>query len=94
MYGTQAAADGWQQENSNGMIELGFRHGVLCPCVFWHEFRSLVSSVHFDDPTTAGAEPNLDWFESELEAKYDGRRAASSMRPIPDRLKSSSNLLG
>ena len=33
MYGTPAA-DGWQQEYSNTMIELGSRQGVACPCVF------------------------------------------------------------
>ena len=74
MYGTQAAADGWQQEYSGAMIELGFRQGVACPCVFWHESRSLVSSVHGDDFTTARAKPDLDWFESELEAKYKSRK--------------------
>ena len=56
------------------MIELGFRQGVACPCVFWHESRSLVPSVHGDDFTTAGAKPNLDWFESALEAKYELRK--------------------
>ena len=32
MYGTQAAADGWQQEYSTTIIELGFKQGVACPC--------------------------------------------------------------
>ena len=74
MYGTQAAADGWQQEYSSTMVSLGFRQGVACPCVFWHESRSLVSSVHGDDFTTAGAKPDLDWFETALEAKYELRK--------------------
>ena len=30
-----------------------------------------MTSVHGDDSTTAGAKPNLDWFESELEARYE-----------------------
>ena len=66
MYGTLAAADGWQQEYSSTMIPLGFKQGVACPCVLWHESRSLVSSVHGDDFTTAGSKPGLDWFESAL----------------------------
>ena len=33
-----------------------------------------MSSVHGDDFTTAGAKPDLDWFESELEAKYELRK--------------------
>ena len=56
------------------MIELGFRHGVACPCVFWHESRSLVPSVHDNDFTTTGVKADLDWFESELEAKYELRK--------------------
>ena len=56
------------------MITLGFKQGVACPCVFWHKSRSLVSSVHGDGFTTAGSKPDLDWFESELEAKYKLRR--------------------
>jgi len=63
-----------QQEYIHTMIELGFRQGVACPCVFWHESRSLVSSVHGDDFTNAGAKPDLDWFESALEAKYELRK--------------------
>ena len=31
MYGTQAAADGWQQECSGTTIDLGFRQGVASP---------------------------------------------------------------
>ena len=56
------------------MTELENRQGVACPCVFWHESRSLVSSVHSDDFTTAGSKLDLDWFELELEAKYELRK--------------------
>ena len=31
-------------------------------------------SVHGDDFTTAGAKPDLDWFEKELEARYELRK--------------------
>ena len=74
MYGTQAAADGWQQEYSQTLIDLGFRPGVASSCVFRHEDRSLVTSVHGDDFIIAGAKPDLDWFESELEARYELRK--------------------
>jgi len=74
MYGTQAAADGWQQEYSSTMIKMGFTQGVACPCVFHHKERALVCSVHGDDFTTAGAKPDLDWFETELEARYELRK--------------------
>ena len=74
MYGTQAVADGWQMEYSNSMLELGFRQGIASPCVFWHDQRSLVCSVHGDDFTTAGAKPDHDWFEAELESRYELRK--------------------
>jgi hypothetical protein len=75
MYGTQAAADGRQQEYSSTLIDkLGFHQGVASPCVFGHKQRDLVRSVHGDDFTTAGARPNLDWFESQLESHYELRK--------------------
>ena len=71
MYGIQAAADERQQEYSQTLIDFGFRQGVSNPRVFRHGARSLVASVHADDFTTAGAKPHLDWFESELETRYE-----------------------
>ena len=38
------------------------------------ERKGLVCSVHGDDFTTAGAKPNLDWFESQLESHYELRK--------------------
>ncbi len=45
--------------------------------MFWHEFSSLVSIVHGVDFTTAGAKPDLDWFESSLEAKFELRKGGT-----------------
>ena len=59
-YGPQAAADGWQQEYSQTLIDHDFKQGVASPCVFHHAKRSLVCSLHDDDFTTACAKPNLD----------------------------------
>ena len=36
MYGTRAAADGWQQEYSGFMKSIGFKQGVASPCIFRH----------------------------------------------------------
>ena len=71
MYGTQKAADGWQGEYEGTLIQLGFKQGVSCPCVFWHEARGLVCSVHGDDFTTAGPRTALNWFEAEMEKTYE-----------------------
>lgn len=71
MYGTQQAADGWQQEYSRTLAELGFVQGLASPCVFCHATRRLICSVHGDDFTTAGPKGQLDWFEAVLEQKYE-----------------------
>ena len=71
MYGTQHAAEGWQQEYSNTLVELGFVQGTASPCLFWHRERRLICSVHGDDFTTAGPKNQLDWFERCLENKYE-----------------------
>ena len=74
MYGTQAAADGWQQEYAGYMVEMGFRQGIASPCVFVHPSRNLACSVHGDDFTTCGPKRELDWFESTLESRYELKR--------------------
>ncbi len=69
MYGTQAAADGWQQEYAGFMRSIGFRHGEACPCVFVNAERGPAVSVRSDDFRTAGAKCEIDWFEDKLKAK-------------------------
>ena len=72
MYGTRAAADGWQEEYSSFLVEtLGFAQGTSSPCVFRHPVRQLVTSVHGDDFTTAGAKCDLDWYEEQIKKKYE-----------------------
>ena len=47
--------------------------------MFWHMSRSLVSSVHGDDFTTAGSKPELNRLESELGAKYELRQGGRTV---------------
>ena len=55
MYGTRAAADGWQEEYSTFLVEtLKFSQGTASPCVFRHSSRAMVMTVHGDDFTTGG----------------------------------------
>ena len=61
MYGTRAAADGWQQEYSGFLRSIGFEQGEASPCVFVHKARNLATSVHGDDFTTVGPKVELDW---------------------------------
>ena len=86
MYGTRAAADGWQQEYSGFLKSIGFRQGEACPCLFFHERRGLACSVHGDDFTTAGPKCELDVFENQLEAKYELKKGGR-LGPGPDDCK-------
>ena len=72
MYGTRAAADGWQEEYSSTLVSsLGFVQGVSSPCVFRHESRDIVVTVHGDDFTSVGSKLNLDWLESAMQEHYE-----------------------
>ena len=61
MYGTQKAAEGWQCECSNALVELGFVQGIASPCVFVHSERDVVVTVHGDDFTFCGLDSDLEW---------------------------------
>ena len=74
MYGTQAAADGWQQEYSGYMKSIGFAQGEASPCIFIHETRGIACSVHGDDFTSTGEKRELDWLEVMLESRYELRK--------------------
>ena len=63
MYGTRRAADGWQIESSSALRDMGFSQGSASACVFRHEGKQIVLSVHGDDFTASGPASSLDWFE-------------------------------
>ena len=71
MYGTRRAADGWQEEYSSTLVEMGFVQGLSSPCVFRHAGRGLACSVHGDDFTTSGPKSSLDWFEDQIGQRYE-----------------------
>jgi hypothetical protein len=72
MYGTQKAADGWQSEYSSSLVEkLGFSQGIACPCIFVHESKDIVVTVHGDDFTAVGPKVSLDWYEAQLKELYE-----------------------
>ena len=72
MYGTRAAADGWQEEYSCFLVgKLGFKQGLASPCLFRHPTRQIVLTVHGDDFTSAGAKCDLDWFEESMKQHYE-----------------------
>ena len=72
MYGTRAAADGWQEEYSSFLVEsLGFVQGTASACLFRQSEKGIALSVHGDDFTAAGSCSALDWFESEMKKHYE-----------------------
>ena len=71
MYGTRRAAEGWQDEYSGTLIQMGFTQGAASPCVFAHKTRGIIVSVHGDDFTAAGPKRELDWFEGQMKAHYE-----------------------
>jgi len=72
MYGTRAAADGWQTEYSTMLVqELGFVQGTSCANVFRHDERAIRMSVHGDDFTAVGSKRSLDWMETEVKKRYE-----------------------
>ena len=71
MYGTKRAAEGWQEEYSQAMADMGFEQGCASACLFRHRQRGIVLSVHGDDFTASGPKDPLDWWQTEMEAKYE-----------------------
>ena len=86
MYGTRAAADGWQQEYSGFLKSVGFQQGTASPCIFVHRARNIATSVHGDDFTSVGPKRELDWIESALEGKCELRKGGR-LGPEPDDAK-------
>ena len=74
MYGTRAAADGWQQRHSGFLRPIGFEQGEASQCVFVHRLRSVATSVHGDDFTSVGLKVELDWLETKLDGRYELRK--------------------
>lgn len=76
MYGTRRAAQGWHDDYSVVLEELGFRRGISSTCVFFHIERILRTSVHGDDFTSSGGKRDFDWFKEELSKRYELKEEA------------------
>ena len=71
MYGTRLAADGWQEESSTFLMQLGFRQGIASPNLFCHPTRDIACTVHGDDFASEEPCDQLDWFEHGVAEKYE-----------------------
>ena len=70
-------------EHSGSLIDLGFTQSTSSACVFRHDERQIMVSVHGDDFTCSGARPQLQWLESELRANYE-LTVGARLRPGKD----------
>ena len=71
IYGTRAAADGWQEGYSNFLVSIGFRQGETSANVFHHVSRGITNCVHGDDFTSSGPADALDLIEGAITGKYE-----------------------
>ena len=71
MYGTKRAAEGWQEEYSQALSEMGFEQGCASACLFRHKKRGIVLSVHGEDFTTSGSKLALDLWQKEMVSHYE-----------------------
>ena len=82
MYGTRDAALNWEKAYMKFLEEAGFIAGKFSPCVFYHSARKLRAVVHGDDFTVSGPEDQLNWFRSQIQARFEVKFKA---RLGPDR---------
>lgn len=71
LHGTRPAAEGWHNEYAGTSVDLGFSVGAASACVFRHQERRIVTSVHGDNFTSAGPKASLDRFRDQLKMKYE-----------------------
>ena len=77
MYGTRDAAQNWELEYTEMMVEAGFKQGLYSACVFYHAEKKVRVVVHGDDFTVLGPGKSLDWFrgviQKRMEVKFKSR---------------------
>ena len=66
MYGTRDAAQNWDVEFFEFLVQSGFIQGKSVVCLFYHAKRNIRLVVHGDDFTVLGEESQLDWFSDEI----------------------------
>ena len=70
MYGIRDAAQNWQSEYSQRLIDSGFTRGKASPRVFHHVARDIRTLVHGDDYVSVGLPGQLKWMQEQLASKY------------------------
>ena len=78
----RGAAQGWEADYTERLERIGFKRGKASPAVFYSEAAEMVIVVHGDDFTASGPEVQLNWFRSQIQARFDVKFKA---RLGPDR---------
>ena len=86
MYGTQDAAQNWEQEYSDFLVSIGFLQGLGSPCLFYHPVRNIRVNVHGDDFTNLGTHEQLLWLRDKFLERYE-IKDSGIMGPDPDDIK-------
>ena len=70
LYGFRPAAAAWENHYAGGLMEEGFRRGVVTPVSFYHEKRDVNLVVHGDDFTFTGDQTGVEWAEEVMKRRY------------------------
>ena len=71
MYGLQKAAEGWEKHYTEILEGMEFKRGTASPCVFVHSKRKIYLTVYGDDFSARGRRDDLDWYETQMQEKFD-----------------------
>ena len=70
LQGTRDAAQNWEFEYCEFLVQNGFTRGKSTPCIFYNEARELRVAVHGDDFTVLGYHDDLEWLKSVMDTKF------------------------
>ena len=70
MYGTRDAAQNWERECSNKLVEQGFTKGKTSPCDYYHSQRNIQVYVHGDNFVAVAHRAQNKWFRDQLTSAY------------------------
>ena len=73
LYGRRPAAAAWEKHYSHKLEEAGFKKGIACGVVFYHEERDLSLVVHGDDFTFCGMSADLAWIRDLMKSWYEAK---------------------
>jgi hypothetical protein len=83
MYGVSDAAQNWELEYTELMVEVGFTQGSHSACVFYHNEKSIRGVVHGDDCTALGSRAELDWLREVIQRRTEVKFKSRPQRRRP-----------